>query len=37
MRLYPNEERGVVVMGNSTRYDHDRVVATITSSKYDST
>jgi CubicO group peptidase (beta-lactamase class C family) len=30
MRLYPNEELGIVVMGNATRYDHHRVVATTT-------
>ena len=31
MRLYPDEELGIVVMGNATRYDHDRVAAAIRS------
>ena len=31
MRLYPDEEIGIVVMGNATRYDHDRVAAAIRS------
>jgi hypothetical protein len=27
MRLYPDQELGIVVMGNATSYDHTRVVA----------
>jgi CubicO group peptidase (beta-lactamase class C family) len=31
MRLNPDEELGIVVMGNATRYDHNRVAAAIRS------
>jgi CubicO group peptidase (beta-lactamase class C family) len=31
MRLYPDEELGIVVMGNATRYDHNCVAAAIRS------
>jgi hypothetical protein len=29
MRLYPDEERSIVVIGNATRYNHHRVAAVI--------
>ena len=29
MRLYPEESLGVVMMGNTTRYDHESILDTI--------
>jgi CubicO group peptidase (beta-lactamase class C family) len=29
MRLYPDERLGIVLMGNATRYDHQRIATTI--------
>lgn len=31
MRIYPERGRGIVTMGNSTRYDHERVAAALVS------
>jgi hypothetical protein len=29
MRIYPEESLGVVMMGNTTRYDHDSILDTV--------